>query len=404
MKPEIDNLISRMELLKKILYIWQPKEEKEFVSLKEALGRVTAEDLYSKNDLPVCRASRMDGIAVCSKDFGKGIPDTSRWQLGKEFVYADTGDDFPDKYDAVIAIEDVKIGEIGIDISPEVVVAKNGMLRGKGETLSKGELLMPSYTRLKPLGLALLAMGGITQVPVLKKPKVAFIPTGDELVSPGISLKRGENVDANSTMVEAELLSLGAEPIIYPIVKDKKQDLKGILSDAVDKSDFVIVNAGSSMGSEDYSVAIISELGEIIQHGIASAPGYPIAFAIVMGKPVINLPGPTIAAFCGMDWAAREMINHALNQKVFCREIIKAEITKSIRKRFDFEMYLRLLLTRDGEKYYANPIPKNASNYTNMVQANGLHIAPIGLNGYEEGDEIQVELLTLRSEIPNHNR
>lgn len=403
MKPKIENAIPRMEMLEKLFEIWQPELEKEYIPLKEVFGRITAESLYSVNDLPVYRASRMDGIAVRSKDFENGIPDTSKWQLGKEFVYADTGDDFPDEYDAVIAIEEVEINEIGIIISPEVTVEKNQMVRQKGETLAKGEFLMPAHTKLNSMGLALLAMGGIAEVPVLRKPKVAFIPTGNELVSPGICLQRGENVDANSVMIEADLLSFGAQPIVYPIVKDKRQELKGILENAMEKSDIVIVNAGSSMGSEDYSVAIMSELGEILQHGIASAPGYPIAFALIKGKPVINLPGPTIAAFCGMDWAVREMVNHALRQSRFKRETVKAVLTEDVNKWPPVEMYFRLLLTQDGEKYYAQPIPRNASGYVSMVQANGLHIAPLGLKGYEKGQEIEVELLSLRSEIPKLN-
>ena len=403
MKPKVDKLISREEMLEKILDIYRPRLEKEYVYLKDAWSRVTAENLYSKNDLPVNRASRMDGIAVSSDDFQNGIPDTSGWQLGKEFTYADTGDDFSDKYDAVIAIEDVKINKIGIEISPDVTVKKNSMVRLRGEILRKGELIVPKHTKLDSLALALLAMGGTTQVSVLKKPKVAFIPTGDELIPPGISLKRGETTDANSIMIETELSNFGAQPLIYPIVKDKRQELKNVLHDAIGKSDLVIVNAGSSMGSEDYSVAIMSELGQILQHGIASAPGYPIAFAFINDKPVINLPGPTIAAFCGMDWAVREMINHALHQKVFYRERVKAEITESVKKRPNFEMYIRLLLTQNGEKYYAQPIAKNASSYTSMVQVNGLHIAPIGIKGYEAGEEIEVELLSLRSEIPKYD-
>jgi molybdopterin molybdotransferase/putative molybdopterin biosynthesis protein len=406
MKPRIERAIPRMQMLEQLFARWHPEMEIEMIPLDNALNRVIAKDLYSQNDLPVFRASCLDGIAVRSIDFANGLPDTRKWKLGEDYVFADTGDDFDDAFDAVIMIENVTqtIYEPGIILVPTVTVEKGQGIRQKGEIVARGDLLVSPYTRLKPLHLALLAMGGVCQVPVLKKPRVAFIPTGNELVPMGTVPKRGENIDANSVMIEAELQNFGAEPICYPIVKDKIKQLKEVLENAVERADIVIVNAGSSMGSEDLSVDIMSELGEVLQHGIASAPGYPIAFAFIEHKPVINLPGPTIAAFCGMDWAVREMVNHCLRQSKFVREVVTATLTDDLSKWPPVETYNRMFVTCEGDRYYAQPIPRHAHTSVSMAQCNGLHIAPIGIDGYKKGQELIVELLCMRSEIPNHNQ
>jgi molybdopterin molybdotransferase len=406
MKPRIDKVIPRRQMLERLFARWHPEMEIEMVPLENALNRVIAKEFYSLNNLPVFRAASMDGIAVRSIDFVNGSPDTRKWKLGEDYVFADTGDDFDDVFDAVIMIENVTetIHEPGIILAPMVAVEKGQNIRQKGETVARGDLLVSPYTKLKPLHLALLAMGGVCQVPVFKKPRVAFIPTGSELVPMGTVPKRGENVDANSVMIKAELQNFGAEPICYPIVKDKIKQLKEVLENAVERADIVIINAGSSMGSEDLSVDIISELGEVLQHGIASAPGYPIAFAFIKNKPVINLPGPTIAAFCGMDWAVREMVNHCLYQSRFVREVVRATLTEDLNKWPPVETYYRMIVTREGDHYYAQPIPRHAPPNVSMVQCNGLHIAPIGIDGYQKGQELIVELLCMRSEIPNHNQ
>ena len=204
-KNTINEHLSKAEILSRLFSIWNPSVRTETVPLQEAYGRVLAEDQRAQFDLPVVRASSMDGIAVRSADFLDGMPDTSGWKAGREFVRADTGDDFDDAYDSVIRIEDVRIGDDGslTLCLPEGTVPEPGMnVRPAGSMLKKGVLLAESGHTITAMDLAALESGGITSVPVVKKPVVGFIPTGSELTAPGNIPQRGQNIDCNSTLAK----------------------------------------------------------------------------------------------------------------------------------------------------------------------------------------------------------
>ena len=215
----LSSLPKRGEVLEALFALWHPDLPAETVSVEDALGRVTAGECRSRLNLPVVRASSGDGIAVDSERFRDGVPDTSGWEMGRDFVRADTGDDFDDRFDAVIMIEDVDIGEGGrLRIRDGVTVRKGDNVRPSGSTVREGELLAPKHVPLRPRDLACLHLGGVWDVPVLRKPAVAFIPTGNELVPPRSAVVRGKNVDTNSVLARTSLQLLGAEPLLYPIV------------------------------------------------------------------------------------------------------------------------------------------------------------------------------------------
>lgn len=189
----------------------------------DALGRVLSRDYTASCSLPVVRASAMDGVAVISSRFQNGIPDTSHWKKGEDFCRADTGDDFSDRFDAVIPIEDVTLTEDGhLTILPGVKVMPGMNIRPCGSTIKEGETVAKKNRLLRPFDLACLAMGNITEVEVYRRPRVAFLPTGSELVPPGSAVRRGNNIDSNSTLVKNMLLEMGAVPLIYPITRDRR--------------------------------------------------------------------------------------------------------------------------------------------------------------------------------------
>lgn len=158
------------------------------------MGRVLVRDYHSLVSVPVVRASAMDGVAVKGERFAEGMPDTSGWKLGEDFCRADTGDDFDDKFDTVIAIEQVHISEEGVlPILPEAKVVQGMNVRPCGSMLREGSLLAKKERQLRSFDLVCLAAGGVTEVEVYSKPKVAFLPTGSELVALGIPLERGKN-------------------------------------------------------------------------------------------------------------------------------------------------------------------------------------------------------------------
>ncbi|WP_241963721.1 hypothetical protein [Gordonibacter sp. 28C] len=211
---------SREEALADFFAAWEPSPTAtatELVSLDEAVGRVTARDLVSENTLPVVRASSCDGIAVKSAAFANGLPDTGTWRLGEDYVRADTGDDFPDDYDAVVMIEKAALQPDGsVVLDDDVQVAPGTNVRPAGSTIKEGTPLMKAGLPIRPTDLAALAMGGATLVPVRRKPRVAFIPTGSELVPAGIKPRRGQNVDTNSLMVKHMLLESVPSPSSSP--------------------------------------------------------------------------------------------------------------------------------------------------------------------------------------------
>ena len=197
---QFDGFLTRQQVLEQLFAELVPYGKTEYVPVREAAGRITAEDLHSVNTLPVYRVSGCDGIAVRAADFEDGMPDYQNWTEGKDFFRADTGDDFPDEYDTVIMIEETDFDENGklVFISEDLDVKEGQNVRPAGSLLKAKDLLVQKNQKIRESDLALLAAGGISMAPVRKKPKTAFIPTGSELIAVGTHPKRGENIDTYS--------------------------------------------------------------------------------------------------------------------------------------------------------------------------------------------------------------
>lgn len=328
----MQQLPTRTQVIQTLFKKWNPTPSTETISTDSALNRVLSQDYEAVYSIPVVRASAMDGVAVIAERFSQGIPNTSSWQMGKDFCRADTGDDFDDRFNAVIPIEDVSISEDGqLTISPEVLVKPNMNIRPCGSTIRKGELVGRKNRKLRSFDLACLAMGGINEVTVYRKPKIAFLPTGSELVSLGEPVQRGKNIDSNSVLVKNMLLEMGAEPILYPITRDCKEELSAVLENAISEADVVIISGGSSKGEEDFNARILEERGAALFHWVAAAPGKPMCVAVIDNKPVINIPGPPIAMFYGMDWCIRAIVNRLLHIPMPKRQTIRGKLTEEIK-------------------------------------------------------------------------
>lgn len=394
MKFDSDKAVTRTEAMDLIFQNWAFKADTEVIPIQQALGCVTAQNIYSENILPVYRTSMLDDIAVRSADFVNGLPETSKWSRGVEYVQADTGDDFPDSYDTVIAAEDVNYNSEGQLCLSEGFKFKQGdCVRRAGTMVAKGELLMEAHIRLTPVHLAILAMGGIFQVEVIKKPRVVYIPTGNELIPAGIKPERGQNIEANSLMVASFLQQWGAEPICYPIIKDKPAELEQTLDSALAVADIVLINGGSSRGTEDFNATLLQKKASFFRHGIKAVPGRPVAIAILGGKPVVNLPGPMVATFLAMDWCVSGLVHCYYGLPLPQRPKIKVKLESELKKKPDFESFTRLILHKKDGGYSASSVGHDKSVPYSMLKANAMLISPIGVSGYQAGDEIEVELL-----------
>lgn len=194
-----------------------------------------------------------------------------------DYASADMGNDFDDAFDTVMWVEDFTFDEVGkiISINLEDQVKKGQLVKQKGTTIREGEAVLKKADVLNPFRLGLLATAGIGELSVVAKPRVAYLPTGSELIPAGQTPKRGQNVESNSLMVEATLQSWGADMVKIPIVADQRTDLAKALDDALQKADIVLLNGGTSMGTEDYTSALLSKRASYFQHGCTVHPGHP---------------------------------------------------------------------------------------------------------------------------------
>ena len=394
MKGNIQNCLKREELLQAVLERWKIKADTMSISLDQCLDYVTAEDIAAIYTIPVMRVSAMDGFAVKSTAFQNGVPDLSGWVYGEDYVSADTGDDFPDAFDSVIPVEQLHYDETGtLQLEEDFLFTPGSNIRPAGSMMQAGDLLVRKNTRITPGLLGNLAAGGITIVPVLRKPVVTFIPTGSELVSPGSVVQRGQNIDSNSAMIGAYLRKWGAEVIPCQIIRDDPELLKDTMNTALHSSDIVILNGGSSKGKEDFNTRIIQQQSGFFLHGVRTVPGRPVGIAFINDTLVINMPGPSMAAWVVNDWLLHPLICHYYGIAVPERRRVQAIMAEDLKKGPAVELYSRVKLERKDGVLYAVPYKRGSRLSESLREGTGLLILPIGTTGYEKGQRGEIELL-----------
>lgn len=390
--------ISKDEAVKKLIDAWHPVAEKEDVHIADALGRTLCDDLFAIYDQPVVRASQMDGIAVRSADFAKGRPDTLSWKFGKDFIRADTGDDFDDAFDAVIQIEKAKIlPEGGVQIDEDVEVTPGLNVSPAGSNIKKGTQVGRAGKVITPLDIAAIILGGYDTVTVYRKPCIAFIPTGSELVPAGSKLQRGQNFDSNSAMVNAMLTRMGAEVILHPIIRDDKKEIAAALEKLLQVSDVVILNAGTSKGEEDYCFQYLKENGNMLFHGVKAVPGRPMSITMIADKPVINMSGPAVAAYNGCIWLMTKVIDRMLcHTEEMYLPSAEAVLTKEFGGPPFMSAFSSFDLSLDEEgTLVATPVPGRGPGSRGMsagLMADAHYITEIGEQPHQAGDRIKVLL------------
>ncbi len=390
-----EKYITRMEALDTLRTLWNPLLPMEEVPLQEVAGRVLAEDIASFNTLPVCRASMLDGVAVSYEALMEVSSGQFPWTGSIAYALADTGDDFDDAYDTIVATEEVtRHADGSITITPEEPVKKGQYIKPCGSTVRAGQPLLKKNTRLQPAHLALLGTAGVCRVPVYKKPVVAYLPTGNELVPIGTPPARGQNIESNSAMVGAMLAQWGAQVRCYPILKDDPAQMEQALLDACANADIVLLNGGSSMGSEDYAGRLLEQHSTWFQHGIRCIPGIPIALAVMRETPVVNLPGPTLASYYAMDWCVKALVYHMLRQETPKRKTREVILEQNVQKPAHLELYVRLYVKEDGGRYTAEVLSPKDGFVTLMTACNALFITPIGKEVFEAGETVCAELIT----------
>ena len=365
----------------------------ETVSLDQARGRVTAEPVWAKVSSPHYDAAAMDGIAVLARDT-VGATETSpvRLKLGEHAVWVDTGDPVPEGFDAVIMVEVVhEVDETTLEI--QSAVAPYNHVRPLGEDIVATELLLPENYLLRPMDLGACAAAGIAELPVRRKPTVAVMPTGTELVQIGSPLKPGDIIEFNSLILGGMVDEWGGSSVTRQPVSDDYDRLKATIQEAVATSDIVVINAGSSAGLEDYTASLVEDLGELVVHGAAIRPGHPVILGVVDGTPVLGIPGYPVSAALTCDLFLKPLVEQMLGVRVPARERITATFTRKILSPMGEDEFVRVRLGRVGERLIATPIQRGAGVVTSLVRADGLVVVPRLSEGLDTGQGVTVDLL-----------
>lgn len=279
---------------------------RERVALTEAFGRVLAEDVVAKTDIPNTLTCRMDSIALHWDDFADlpagEIPDTSGWKRGVDWQFANTGIAMPEGFDSAILIEYVDVSDDEQIIRIKAVPAERfAGTRQPGSTMRRGEVAVAAGCVITPDVAASISSAGHASVLVEGRPRVSFLPTGNELVpanlpfsskAPDFYAGYGHVFESNSVLTKGKVLEWGGSFTAFDIIPDEYDAIKATILEAVATSDIVVLNAGSSKGSDDWSVEVLEEIGTMVYHQVAHGPGHHSFAAIVEGTPVVGISGP----------------------------------------------------------------------------------------------------------------
>jgi putative molybdopterin biosynthesis protein len=388
----------------------------DMIKAIDSLGRITAEAVIAKISSPFYHSSAMDGYAVRFTDtFGASERTPKKLKIGEQAVYVDTGDPMPEGFNAVIMIEDVNIiraqgtehrayntptpSSDFIEIIAPVTPWQH--VRVIGEDIVATELILPENQKIQPVDIGAMLAGGHVEVKVRRKPKVVIIPTGSEIVEPGSDLKKGDIIEYNSRILSSLVSEWGGESVRFRITPDRLEDLKKAILDAHSMGDLIVVNAGASAGSEDFTAKAIKELGDVILHGVSIKPGKPVILGWIKGKPVLGIPGYPVSAYITFNLFAKPLIYRWQGLEIREPEILKANISRQVASTLGQEEFLRVKVGKVGDNFIATPVSRGAGLLMSLVRADGFVRIPAMSEGIGAGTEIDVELMRSKGDIEN---
>ncbi|MEA1939075.1 MAG: molybdopterin biosynthesis protein [Candidatus Caldatribacteriota bacterium] len=385
----------------------------ELIFANDSLNRITAEPIFAKISSPYYQSAAMDGVVVRAKDtYGASESSPIKLKINHNFYFINTGNPIPRGFDAVIKVEDINIMDKIAFEEPvkseekEIKIFSAAFpgqhIRNIGEDIVANQLIVPVNHKICPLDIGGLLAGGINKLLVRKKPQIAIIPTGDELIEPGGEIVFGKVIEYNSKVIKGMISEWGGEALIYKIVKDIPGDLKNILQKAVKESDIVVVLAGSSAGSKDFTYEIIRSLGEILVHGVTIMPGKPTILGIIDCIPIIGLPGYPVSTVISAEQFLKPLVFKKLGLFLPKREMVKTKMAQKVVSRLGNEEFLRVKLGEVGGEMMAFPLSRGAGVITSLIDADGLIRIPSLKEGLDYREEAKAELLETLAKIKNN--
>jgi len=388
----------------------------ETISVEEAVGRILSADIVSPEDLPPFARSSMDGYAVRAKDtFGAteslpaflevvgevlmGEKPTVRVEQGQA-VKIPTGGMLPEGADSVVMIEYCHIlDENTIEVAKSVSPLENVI--SPGDDIQAGDILLRKGHRLRAQDLGVCAALGISQLKVFKKPRIAIISTGDEVVEIETVPAPGQVRDVNRYSLMAFCMELGAVPIPLGLCKDEFSQLRNMISKGLEVAHSVWISGGSSVGTRDLTLKVFESMGdfELLVHGISISPGKPTIIGTIGGKPVIGLPGHISSALVVAEVFLTDLIGRFSGVDSLARGksyTVKARISRNVESVSGRDDYIRVRLIRQDDDFIAEPIFGKSALISPLVQSDGLVRIHRNKEGVYEGEEVEVRLFVLK--------
>jgi putative molybdopterin biosynthesis protein len=397
---------------------WQPLGQ-ETVPVAEALGRVTAVPIWAKLSSPHYHASAMDGYALRAAD-SAGATETSPIRLtlvedwhkpnvARPACPVNTGQPLPPWANAVIMIEHTQA--VIVDERPAIEIRAAAHpwhhVRAMGEDMVATELVLPANHRLRPVDLGAIAGSGHATVTVYRRPTVAIIPSGSELVTAESAaanpLQPGQIIEYNSIVLAAQVAEWGGLPTRLPAVPDEAEAIKTAVASAAQTHDLVLLNAGSSAGSEDYTAHVVGELGQLLVHGVAVRPGHPVILGMIAtgsgDVPIVGVPGYPVSAALTGEIFVEPLLSQWQGQRPYTPHTLQAKLTRKIASPTGDDDYVRVVVGTVGEQTIATPISRGAGVITSLVRADGIVRIPRFSEGVDAGTAVTVHLYRAPHEI-----
>jgi len=375
--------------------------EHERIRIDEALGRVLARDIVAEIEIPAFNRAAMDGYAVVAEDtFGSSQTNPALLRLvGKTVMEGEaseiaTGSPLPLGANAVVMLECVRKTDRGqIEVLLPVTPGEN--VSRAGEDVRRGDIVLRQGTRLTPPDVGMLAALMLNEVEVVRRPRVAILCTGGELVELGDPPQEGKIVNTNRFVLSALVRELGGSVSYLGIAEDSLNDISRLMEKGVAEADIVLVTGGTSVGEMDLVPEAIRLLGKpgMLVHGVSMRPGMPTGLASVNGKAIVSLPGQPVAAMMAFRMFIRPIILRLLGTEEEPVPSVRAKVSRRVASALGMKTFLRVIVTEANGEYVADPISASGSGLlSSMTQANGIVVIPEDKEGIEAGEEVAVDL------------
>lgn len=363
----------------------------------ESAGMVTAEPQFARLSSPPFHSAAMDGIAVRAEhSYGASENNPVIFTLGENSEWIDTGEPLPDRYNAVIMVEELDEMREGVfEVIRPAFPWQH--VRPLGEDIVQSELILPRGHLIRAVDIGALINGGITEVPVRRRPVIAIVPTGTELVEDPRLVAPGKVMESNSWTLSAFIRDCGAEVRRHELLVDDYQLIRDAIKAELASVDAVVINAGTSAGREDFTRAIVEELGTVAVHGVAMRPGKPVVLGVIGDKPVIGLPGFPTANFRGAQEFLVPLIARFSGLPSERGRYVKARLARKLFSVPGFDEFVQVKLGRVEEEVVAVPLHRGSGVSMSLVRSDGTVKVPAACEGI--GRWATVDVLLYSDEV-----